>query len=306
MHRTVSLGLLACCLMIMAACGKSTPPPPAAPTPPPTALAPDDDGAVTTDADERDDAAIEESVGLDDAGADADGSDERRGDVDALTEPPRAAPSPSDDPDAITLPNGVVVRPSAKAIEFPAVVCLDAGWLEQIVCGPSSREHESLMVSGVRPSDLHAALLAAGLEAGAPGRWEFADDAFTFVQPEGTAVDVFVRYLDADGATVEHAVGAWIMNTTTDETFPDVGWVFGGSQFEKTPEFLLDRFDGASEFYVADMSGSIIGLVTFGDEVIGFGDVIADEETVMAPAWAVNTEMIPPLDTPVLVVVRAR
>ncbi len=61
---------------------------------------------------------------------------------------------------------------------------------------------------------------------------------------------------------------------------------------------------GEGEHYVADYSGSIIGLVTFGDEVIGFSEVIADQAAVQEPEWIVDTDRVPPIGTEVTVVIR--
>ena len=70
---------------------------------------------------------------------------------------------------------GVAVWP--QKVEIRAVVCLDAGWLEQIACSPGTREHEALVVVEIPPSDVHAALLSAGFEPGSPGRWSYEDAA---------------------------------------------------------------------------------------------------------------------------------
>ena len=56
--------------------------------------------------------------------------------------------------------------------------------------------------------------------------------------------------------------------------------------------------------YVADMTGSIIGLVTFGDEVIGFSRVIADQDAVQPPSWEVRTDHVPPRGTEVTLILR--
>ena len=53
-------------------------------------------------------------------------------------------------------------------------------------------------------------------------------------------------------------------------------------------------------------SGSVIGLVTFGDEVIGFEDVISDQASIHAPEWEVNTEHVPPPGTEVTVIVKKK
>jgi hypothetical protein len=52
------------------------------------------------------------------------------------------------------------------------------------------------------------------------------------------------------------------------------------------------------------MTGSIIGLVTFGDEVIGLSHVISDQAAIHEPEWEVNPERVPPIGTEVTVVLR--
>ena len=81
--------------------------------------------------------------------------------------------------------------------------------------------------------------------------------------------------------------------------FPAMPWVFGGSAIEENPPFM-----GPGEHYVADMTGSIIGLVTFGDEVIGLSQVLSDQEDVQAPVWEINTATIPPMGTPVTIIIK--
>jgi hypothetical protein len=193
-------------------------------------------------------------------------------------------------------------------VEIASTSCLDAGWLEQIACAPASREHESLVVVQPRPSQIHAALLLAGFNPGSPGKWTYENKKLGTIPPTGDKLDVFVRYKNAAGKTVEHWIGKWIRDgarpqgTTTAPSpeFPHLPWVFGGSVL--VPESGKDA--AAANRYVADDSGSIIGLVTFGDEVIGFSQVISDQADVQAPEWEVNTDAIPAVGTPVTLILK--
>ncbi len=196
--------------------------------------------------------------------------------------------------------DGVTVQPDGGVVEVEAFVCLDSGWLEQVACAPDTREHESLVVIEVRPSNLHAALLMAGLEAGAPGQWSYDDGTVAVTPPTGDPMDVLVRY-QRDGRTVEEPVAAWMVGAVDDRPFPDSPWIFAGSAIKANPGWM-----GPGEHYVADLSGSIIGLVTFGDEVIAYERVMADQEDVEAMQWRVNTGHVPPIGTPVTVILRAR
>ena len=194
---------------------------------------------------------------------------------------------------------GIVVRPAEVTVEVQAWTCLEAGWLEQVACSPNSREHESLVVVKAPPSEIHAALLLAGFEPGSPGTWSYVDDALQFTQPTGDRLDVLVRYENAAGGTIQEPMSAWIQDHRGQHAFPDEPWVFGGSAFEKNLPWM-----GPGEHYVADTTGSIIGLVTFGDEVIGFSRVIADQESVQPPAWEVRTDHVPPVGTQVTLILR--
>ena len=194
---------------------------------------------------------------------------------------------------------GIAVRLDEATVEVQAWICLEAGWLEQVACSPNSREHESLVVVKAKPSEVHAALLLAGFEPGSPGTWSYVDDALQFTQPTGDRLDVLVRYENAVGDTIQEPISAWIQDHRGQHEFPDEPWVFGGSAFEKNLPWL-----GPGEHYVADMTGSIIGLVTFGDEVIGFSRVIADQEAVQPPVWEVRTDHVPPVGTEVTLILR--
>jgi hypothetical protein len=193
--------------------------------------------------------------------------------------------------------------PSRSRIELKAYTCLDAGWLEQVACMPGTREHESLMVVDAKPSQVHAALLMAGFEPGKPGRWTYENQKFGAIDPTGDKVAIVVRYVDKEGKTIEHDVGKWIREPASKDKaakpFPREPWVFGGSVLARnTPDM------GPGEHYVADMTGSLIGLVTFGDETIGFSRVLSDQETVQEPEWEANTEALPEVATPVTLIIQ--
>jgi len=98
---------------------------------------------------------------------------------------------------------------------------------------------------------------------------------------------------------IEAPVTRWIRDHHGRRAFPDVRWVFAGSRFETLPDTL-----GGGEIYLADESGSIIGLVTFGDEVLGLDRVIADDAEVAPPEWEAHTERMPDVGTKVTIVLR--
>lgn len=197
----------------------------------------------------------------------------------------------------------ILIDRKAQQVEIRAWVCLDRGFLEQVACSPGTREHESLMVVRAKPREIHAALLLAGMKPGRPGRWIYhpEQEKVELITPEGPELDVLVRHKDAQGNHAEIPVRNWIRDHETCKEFPNQPWIFGGSAFRPNPEFM-----GPGEHYVADMTGSIIGLVTFGDEVIGLQQIISDQATIHEPQWEVNADAIPAEGTEVTIILRPR
>jgi hypothetical protein len=185
----------------------------------------------------------------------------------------------------------------ATRVEIRAWTCTPEYPLEQIACSPATREHESLMVVTAKPSQIHAALLMAGFAPGTPGRWTYDNNTIGTIAPTGDQVDVLVRHADKQGRIVEHPIGDWIRDIEGKAAFPKQPWVFGGSVIAKNTARM-----GPGQHYVADMSGSIIGLVTFGDEVLGFSSVISDQADVQAAEWEAKTDEMPPVGAQVTLV----
>lgn len=210
------------------------------------------------------------------------------------------APAPAK-PEWVDLTPKIRANRSKRTVEFEAVSVLKVGFLEQLVCLVGTREHESLFAFDGKASDIHAALLLAGLEPGSPGRWRsiMAEGASRIegVAPEGTVVTITV--LMPDGA--EHPIDWFVRPSPVNPGIgraPPASFVFGGSRFERS------RRTG-SERYAADSSGSLIGLVTFGDETIGCLEVIPDQASAAEPVWEAWTERMPEPGTPVRVRVTA-
>ncbi len=194
----------------------------------------------------------------------------------------------------IALSPRVRVIRERSLVEFDAISVLREGFLEAYVCTPSTREHEALFVFDGAASEIHAALLVAGLSPGAPGGWRSPgdDDAdappFIAIPPSGPEVSVEVVL--PDGST--HPIASFARRSplatggvaTRREQPPD-RFVFAGSRF-------VPRRDGG-ERYLADGSGSLVGLVTFGDETIAAVEPIPDQASVFAPVFEADPDRMP-------------
>lgn len=187
------------------------------------------------------------------------------------------------------------VRVAEGLVEFRGTVCADLSheqtpvvYLELLVTGPDSREHESLVVTRVKPSAIHAGLLAAGMEPGNPVRWG----------PEGIEKPAAGPRVRVEAAVVgEGGMGpfvdlaSWVVRKDTREGLVGAeGWglVFAGSVTD-------DRG------YAADKAGTIVGLTGFGTEVVAAAWALSPTASVNEPVWIVDKATVPTFGTEVVV-----
>lgn len=191
---------------------------------------------------------------------------------------------------------GIFVDRERREVVVDAEVACNRGWLEQAACRAGTREHESLLAIEVPPSTIHACLLLAGGVPGAPGSWKTGAGGTSVVRvrPTGSRLELFVRLPSGDVP-----ISAWIHDPVGARAFPAHPWVFAGSRMRpNTPSM------GPGEHYVADRTGSIVGIVTFGDETIACDEVLSDKADVDAPQWQARTERMPEPGTRVQLVIR--
>jgi hypothetical protein len=180
-------------------------------------------------------------------------------------------------------------------------------FVETLACAPDTREHESLLVTDVKASHLHAALLAIGVEAGAPGHFEFVNGGFTPVDAKGAALAV--EMVIPSGESVDPR--QWLMNVAdrgkpepwrfgSDSEDAGKTWVFAGSSMRK----VTDKAGATSQVYDADGTGVIIGLCCFGSEVIAWERTFSPEASIDEPEWVADFSRTPPAGTPVRVRIR--
>lgn len=206
-----------------------------------------------------------------------------------------------------------MLTPDARAPRF---------YLEVTCCTPNSREHEAFIVTKARPSHIHAALLAIGLKPGAPGGFLADAKSLKPVQPAGDAVEIRVLST-ADPSLARPATHdegqdplEWIINAKDGGRFLEIeratsarlnlkppGWVFAGSRFV---ERRTNDGVGTRSVYDADGAGNIIGLTTFGNEVIAYSRTISPDSTIDAPEWIADFQRTPRAGDPVLVRIRPK
>jgi len=217
---------------------------------------------------------------------------------------PESTPEPTQEPSPEVLHELLPGLHIAKGIvEFSGTIAIDCHhpdtpdvYLEMLVTAPDSREHESLVVSSIKPSNLHAALLAAGFEPGSPLKRSREGN---ITPASGDALRILVSTNDSDTEQPKYIpIESWVVSDDADE--PEqlaespawTGLVFAGS--------ILNKHG-----YAADRGGTLISLTSFGDEVIAPTWTISHQADINTPTWIANREQVPKIDTRVRIRIEA-
>jgi hypothetical protein len=195
-----------------------------------------------------------------------------------------ARPEPEYRPDE---DRSVVIDRANRSVRFSGIVPIDASrqpMLEVLVCTPNTREHEALVMTSVRPSHIHAALIALGAEPGRTGGLVWNGSDFEMREPRGDRIGVRLAIEGADPIWTD--AREWFTNAPASKL--DTDWLFTGSRLH----------EGA---YTADRDGTIIGLVSFTTEVVGMTPAITEIDADRGFDFVPVTERTPPFGTRVLV-----
>ena len=183
---------------------------------------------------------------------------------------------------------GVRLDLAAGHVEIEAeVVHQEAKWLELLVCSPGSREHETILTSPAKPSHIHLALLALGLEPGSPIDSRRTAEGLAVVPPTGPKVELFCLW-EIDGEPHRAPANTWVRHQETGEPLAGNAWLFAGSEFHQHEGRRL---------YMADLNGTIVSLVNFGDDLLTRPTTTTNRTDEQA--WGTNAEAIPPVGTAV-------
>jgi hypothetical protein len=179
-----------------------------------------------------------------------------------------------------------VDRPNQQVV-LQGEVCR-AGYPLEFFATYSNRSYESVTSVNVKPSIVHAGLLAVGAKPGHPAR--FQPD---FAPPTGTEVAIEVRWVGPEGKIEVAPAQHWIRNIKTKKEL-DSNWVFAGSGF------VTDEATG-KEYYQAD-SGELICVLSLPNAMLdlpsrGYG-------ALEARSFEAFEEHLPPPGTSVTIVLK--
>ena len=201
---------------------------------------------------------------------------------------------------------GVKINAKERYVDVDASICLDQGALELIACTKNTKEHETIVALEAKAKHIHTALLLIGAKPGNPAMQKAVDKEKTrwiHLPPKGGPVDVFLVFKNKQGKEVERPISDFIEaysdeyddgqeepdEEEEDDRFPTHTFLFAGS-------FLHGKGDGPRK-YLADLSGNVISLATFGDELLCLPGIYA--HAAGALSWQIDDTHLPEVGTKV-------
>lgn len=208
---------------------------------------------------------------------------------------------------SVKLP-GIVINTTERYVDVSSQICLDQGALEFIACTKDTKEHESIVMIQALPSHIHAALLLLGAKNGNPAMRRPLDKEMTQwedIPPKGDRIYVSIAWKKTDGSLTERPLGDFLKRTEEEDGLPSPD-----RDKKKFPEFFVfagSHLGDPSETprkYLADLSGHVISISTFGDELLCLPDFHGQENQALA--WSIDPTHLPKRHTEVLLRLRVK
>lgn len=154
--------------------------------------------------------------------------------------------------------------------------------LEFFCCVRGTNEHESVLRTEAKPSDIQIGLLAIGLKPGSPIRYNQA--AQTWIPPQGPPLHITVEF-QKDGKTVSYPGYRWLRNLKTKQEPKAFTWVYAGSRVMPDGKFA------------ADVTGYAVSIVNFDLTMIDIPELASSSNETLE--WERNADLMPKLGTKV-------
>ncbi|CAN5431829.1 hypothetical protein BH10PLA1_BH10PLA1_06760 [soil metagenome] len=149
-----------------------------------------------------------------------------------------------------------------------------------------TNEHESILRTAAKPSDVHAALLMCGLTPGEPVK--YSDATQKWLPPHGPPLHITCEYLK-DGKTVSIPAYRMMRDAETKKTPSAFTWIFAGSR-------VMD--DGK---YAADTTGYMVSVVNFDLTMIDVPNLASNANETLE--WEYNPDTVPKTGTKVTMII---
>ncbi|MCI0683365.1 MAG: YdjY domain-containing protein [Gemmataceae bacterium] len=180
------------------------------------------------------------------------------------------------------------IKGDERRVVVDALVCLRQGMLEQFLTRKRTKEHEAILVADVDAREIHKALILAGAEPGSPVKF-----VPKYEPARGTVIKVFLEYEDAEKRPQRLPAQHWIRSIKTKKTL-EHDFVFAGSVL------IQDPFDQTKPPFYAANDGTVICVSNFESALLDLPIMSTKDNDDLF--FEAHTESIPPLETPVRVI----
>jgi hypothetical protein len=216
---------------------------------------------------------------------------------------------------------GIVIDFEKRCVDLDAKVCLEEGFLELIACTKGSKEYESIVAVSAKAMHIHAALLLLGAKNGNPAmRKQVGEEEKRWVDipPQGDSIEVFLVTTNKDGKAIERPISDFVVRSgeRVDEVKGAVPTALnktekrGDEKKARLPHTFLfagsslrDNGPGPRQF-LADLSGNVISIATFGDELLCLPFHQTQENDALM--WQIKRKSLPKIGTEVTLRLRPK
>ena len=134
--------------------------------------------------------------------------------------------------------------------------------------------------------------------AGSPASFKWDGTDLNVIQPEGPPINVTLIWTCNTGQRHEDNISQWVTSEDSGQRFNpnNTPWLFAGSNI---------RDHRGQSIYEADFSGCVIGLTTFGSELLAYPEPISPDSAIVPPEWIADPDRVPPPGTQVTVRLQA-
>jgi hypothetical protein len=158
--------------------------------------------------------------------------------------------------------------------------------LEFFCVTAGGNEHESVIRTRAKPSQIHTALLMLGLQPGEPVKYSESDRKW--FPPHGPPLKISIEYVK-DGKQYSMPAYKLMRDVHTKQTMPPLTWVFTGSRVME---------DGT---YAADITSYVVSIVNFDLTLIDIPALASSANETLE--WETNLDLLPPLGSPMTMII---
>jgi hypothetical protein len=154
------------------------------------------------------------------------------------------------------------------------------------------KAHETIVTfTGIKPSDVHKALVDLGLRPGKPARGEDA-------RAEGPELTVYLEFTGRDGSLRRIPIEQALVDRKTGRPLTGLKWYFTGSAFRQPDPEKDDKF------YGADLTGTLIALFPVTDDTVIQSHLTMKDEPVLK--LETDPKGLPKEGTPARLILQAK